>query len=98
MGDELEVVKSCVESRKNTIYSAYEINNEELQARIDELFQKIEDFARGCTGVTDFESKFATSELNQEYINLFTDIATSCNPIMHESEQNTEVKSDGEYC
>ena len=62
-----EIIKSCVESRKNAIYSAYEINNEELKSKIDDLFSRIENFAESCTSVTDFESKFAASELNQEY-------------------------------
>ncbi len=92
-----EIIKSCVESRKNAIYSAYEINNEELKSKIDDLFSRIENFAESCTSVADFESKFAASELNQEYIKLFTEIAMSCSPIIHEQVENPNVKSDAQY-
>ncbi|MBR2704550.1 MAG: hypothetical protein IKE91_03680 [Clostridia bacterium] len=91
------IIKSCVESRKNAIYSAYEINNEELKVKIDDLFTRIESFADGCSDATDFETKFAASELNQEYINLFTEIATLCSPIIHETVENPNVKSDAQY-
>jgi len=96
MASEL-VIKSCVESRKNAIYSAYVINSDELKEKIDELFARIEAFAENCGDIADFESKFATSELNQEYTSLFTEIATSCSSITYESGQNSNVKSDAEY-
>ena len=45
----------------------------------------------------DFENKFASSQLNQEYIQLFTEIATKCTPIARQTEGNRHIKSDGEY-
>ena len=45
----------------------------------------------------DFETKFAASTLNQEYIQLFTEIATSYPQNVVETVENTNVKSDAEY-
>ena len=70
-----EYKKQSVEGRKNAIGATYEVSTE-MQKKIDALFEKIEKFGAKCKDVSDFESKFATDSLNQEYMNLFTEIAT----------------------
>lgn len=89
-----ENIKNSVNARKIAFTSAYEINND-IEKEINALFEQIENFALTCHDVMDFETKFATSPLNTEYINLFTKIATTCKPITYESDN--DVKSDAEY-
>lgn len=90
-----DIVKMSIDSRRNAFFSAYEINDENLINEIDELFSKIYEFGETCSS-TDFETKFLSSSLNTEYINLFTKVAQSCKPIVRE-EVPVNVKSDEEY-
>ena len=70
-----EYVKQSIDARKNAFSAAYEINAE-MQKKIDALFVKIEELGTTCKDVTEFEAKFAASPLNQQYMDLFTEIAT----------------------
>jgi hypothetical protein len=90
-----DMVKMSIDGRKNAFYSAYEINDDSIKKEIDELFNKIYDFGKDCTDATQFETAFATSPLNNEYINLFTKVAQTCKPIVYESTP-VNVKSDEE--
>lgn len=92
-----EYVKYSIDARKSAIYSAYDIQDEELRAKIEDLFSRIEEFGKECQDASDFEAKFAASELNQEYINLFTQIVSKCTPIVKEEVVNPDVQSTGEY-
>ena len=88
-----DMVKMSIDGRKNAFYSAYEINDDNIKKEIDELFTKIEEFGASCKDSIEFETTFATSPLNTEYINLFTKVAQSCKPIVYEHEERV-VKSD----
>ena len=92
-----DLVKSSIEGRKNAIFSAYNITDQSIKDKIENLFKRINEFGESCLDNMDFESKFANSELNQEYINLFTEIATNCTQIVRQTEENKNIKSDGEY-
>ena len=70
-----EYIKQSIEGRKNAIGATYEVSTE-MQKKIDALFGEIEKLGGKCKDVGDFEAKFAASPLNQEYMNLFTEIAT----------------------
>ena len=61
---------------KNALSASYTINSSQ-QKSIDSLFQKIEDLGNKCQDVGEFEAKFAASPLNQQYLDLFTSIATN---------------------
>ncbi len=91
-----DMVKMSIDGRKNAFFSAYEINDENLINEINDLFKRIEDFGKDCTDNMQFETAFATSPLNTEYINLFTKVAQTCKPIVRE-ETPVNVKSDEEY-
>lgn len=91
-----DLVKNSIESRKNAVYSAYDITDQGIIQKIENLFKRINEFGENCSDSLDFENKFASSELNQEYIQLFTEIATTCKPIIRQSEERY-VKSDKEY-
>ena len=90
------IVKMSIDSRKQAFTNAYKIEDKNILNKIDNLFNRINEFGETVTDSTEFETKFATSELNQEYINLFTEIATSCSPITYESD-NSNVQSTKDY-
>ena len=92
-----DLVKTSIESRKTAIFNGYEITDENLINKIEELFKRINEFGETCTDNMDFETKFATSQLNQEYINLFTEIATTCPQKSVQNVENREIKSDAQY-
>ena len=71
-----ESVKLSIDGRKNAIFNAYEVPDN-MQARIKELFNKIEELGKSCKDSADFEAKFASGSLNTEYTQLFTDLAMS---------------------
>ena len=88
-----ELVKTSIDARKQAFYNAYEINDSELIKKVDDLFVKINEF--GLNHSSNFETEFLSSSLNQEYIDLFTLIASKCQPKVYETTNN--VKSDSEY-
>ncbi|MBQ1373737.1 hypothetical protein IIY66_02965 [Candidatus Saccharibacteria bacterium] len=69
-------IKQSIDSRKQAIAAAYEVPTD-AQKKIDKLFTEIEALGTKCTDVGDFEAKFAASSLNQQYLDLFTEIATT---------------------
>ena len=91
-----DLVKNSIDSRKNALFNTYNITDQRLIEKIEDLFARINEFGEDCTDNMDFESKFATSQLNQEYIQLFTEIATTCKQVVREPQENTNVKSDEE--
>lgn len=70
-------VKLSIDGRKAAFENAYELTAD-AKSKVDSLFTEIEKFGKTCTDSMDFETKFASSPLNQQYINLFTEIAQSC--------------------
>ena len=91
-----EYIKQSIEGRKIAFTNSYELTSE-LQKRTDNLFKKIEELGNSCNDVMDFETKFASSPLSIEYNNLFTEIATTCKPIISNTTEGSSVKSDKEY-
>lgn len=93
-----DLVRNCVESRKSAIFNAYDVKNENNLSKIDEFFAKLENFANDYNDVMEFENAFASSELNQEYMTLFTEIATTESPKnidMNQYNQNpNELKAE----
>ena len=92
-----DLVKNSIEGRKNAIFNAYNITEQSMIEKIENLFKRMNEFGENCKDSMDFENKFASSELNQEYIQLFTEIATTCTQIVRQNEENRHVKSDAEY-
>ena len=92
-----DLVKNSIDSRKNAILSSYNITEKSMLDKIESLFKRMYEFGESCSDAMDFENKLATSELNQEYIQLFTEIATNCSQIERQREGNRYVKSDAEY-
>ena len=101
-----EIIKTSIKGRYDALFNAYMIKDEKIKEEIDTLFKKINEFGEQYNSVENFERDFQADKLNQEYINLFTKIATSCKPIVYESNNNVkdnshpildELASDAKY-
>lgn len=71
-----QYVKVSIDSRRDTIFNSFNVNDK-FKKKIDDLFKKIEELGKTCKDSADFEAKFAASPLNQEYMDLFTELATA---------------------
>lgn len=90
-----EMVKNSVESRKTAIFSSYEITDEKLLKKIDDYFNKLNDYASKYDDVMKFETEFASSPLSKEYTDLFVEISKINNPTEPESNMIIEeIKDD----
>ncbi len=74
-----EYIKQSIDSRKSALSATYEISPE-AQKKIDSLFAEIEKLGKSSKDVGEFETKFQSSPLNQKYLDLFTEIATTSTP------------------
>ena len=66
-----DIVKSCIESRKTALFSAYNIQDPGTISQINDYFAKLEEFGKDFNDAMEFETKFASSPLAQEYTDLF---------------------------
>ena len=69
------IIKQSIEGRKNAIFNSNEVTDKVMINKIDDLFNRINDFGEKYNDVGTFESEFANSPLNNEYINIFTELA-----------------------
>ncbi len=90
------IVKQSIDGRRMAFSSAYKLTDV-YKKKVDELFKRIEEFGEGCSDAMDFETKFATSPLNKEYMDLFTEVSQNCKYILPPPVDNPNVKSDAEY-
>jgi hypothetical protein len=67
-----DIKVGCIDSRRNAITSSYNVKDPGTLKMIDDYFKKVEEFAKDCKDVMDFETKFAQSELSKEYADLFS--------------------------
>ena len=74
-----EQIKNSINVRKSSIYDYYNLNDA-MNSKVEEYFKRVEEFAKDCKDVADFETKFQASPLSQEYMGLFTELATTCSP------------------
>lgn len=73
-----DLIKQSIDSRKAALFNMYEINDSELINKIEDLFNRMMELGNTCSDNMEFETKLATSTLNQEYINLFTELSGKC--------------------
>ena len=90
------IVKQSIDCRKQALFNAYKIEDSNYIDKIDVLFNKINDLGETCTDASDFEMKFASSPLNQEYIDLFTELSRTCELVTYES-HSSDVQSTKDY-
>ena len=69
-----QYVKASIDARKNA-FSSYELNDTQKK-EIDDLFVEIEKLGKTAKDAGEFEAKFQASPLNQQYMDMFTKIAT----------------------
>ena len=74
-----KMIKQGIDARKDAIVASYKIDVE-MQKKIDALFAEIEKMGEKCKDSGEFEAEFAKSPLNQKYLDLFTEVATKCQP------------------
>jgi len=66
-----EIKTACIDSRKQAIMASIDSGNEDIVGKIEEYFERLEEFAKDCKDINDFETKFATSDLAKEYADMF---------------------------
>lgn len=84
-------IKNSIDIRKNTIFDVYNVDDKEMQIKIENLFLKIEELANECKDVAEFETKFTSSKLNKEYMDLFSELPSKCtlkNAIKNQVKEN----------
>lgn len=92
-----EMVKNSIEARRNAIFSSYDIKDESLLDRIDEYFNRLNEFGAKYDDIMKFETDFASSDLGKEYQDLFMIINSAANPepeVDEAKEMMDEVKED----
>ena len=70
-----EIVKQSIDSRKNAIFSGYNVTDKGILNKIENLFKRINEFGEKFNDVMEFEAEFAKSPLSNEYTNIFVEIA-----------------------
>lgn len=73
-----EYILNAIDIRKKSFFDYYEIKNREFLLEIEELFNEINNLGESSKDVSDFEAKFASSELNTKYLDLLTKVAKKC--------------------
>lgn len=68
-------ILQSIKVRKDAFSASFNVSAE-AQKKIDALFVQIEKLAQKCKNVTEFETEFSKSPLNQKYMDLFTEIAS----------------------
>lgn len=87
-----EIIMANIKARYDAFFNAYEIKDLKIKKEIDDLFKNINKLGETINNSEEFETKFLASQLNTNYINLFTKISKTCKPIVYES--NNEVKDN----
>ncbi|MBR2709313.1 hypothetical protein IKE98_03245 [Candidatus Saccharibacteria bacterium] len=87
-------VKQSIDARKNAMAASYNLDAN-AKKKVDTLFVDIEELGEKCKDAAEFEAEFQKSPLNQKYLDLFTEIATTSQPKAVASAADTKkVKSD----
>ena len=74
-----KLIKQSIDARKNAFSASYKVDAE-MQKKIDALFAEIDKLGEKSKDAGEFEAEFQKSPLNQQYLDLFTEIATKCAP------------------
>jgi len=74
-GDMDNYIRQSIDARKNAFSASFEISAK-MQEKINSLFVEIEKLGEKCKDVGEFETEFSKSPLNQQYMDLFTEIAS----------------------
>ena len=86
-----DLIKNSIESRIDCIYNSYEVEDENIKDEIIDIKNRLYELGRTCNDVGEFETKLAGSSLNQEYIDLFTELAMNCKVKGSEEEDEDNI-------
>ena len=89
-----DIKTASIDSRKTALMQMVNPNDKGIISAIDAYFEKVEEFAKGCSDVADFESKFQSSPLASEYTELFTRVTTSSSDDSEDSSLAKEIKDE----
>ena len=91
------IIQNSIDARKNAIFNAYDIIDSNILEKVEQLFEKMNTLGMECKDIMEFESKLASSSLNQEYIDLFTSISLECKAknVVNDEDNEQGIKSDG---
>lgn len=89
-----DIITSCVDSRKNALMSTCNTTDSSVLEEIDNYFERLVEFANGCSDVADFESKFAISSLAQEYTDLFVKVVNGNNEEAQKESLASDIKDE----
>ena len=70
-----EYIQNSINVRKSTIYDNYHNVPPEIEAKINDIFERMVEFGEKYTDVLEFENDLQQSDLNKEYVAIFTDLA-----------------------
>jgi len=87
-------VKASIDARYVAFENSYELTPD-AKKDIDELFNKINEFGKTCKDCMDFEAKFAFSDLNKEYMDMFTKISKKCKVKQFEQDNEPQQSKAG---
>ena len=88
-----EYILNAIDIRKTSIFDYYEVKDSKILAEIDQLFSEINNLGALSKDVSDFEQKFANSELNNKYMDLLTKISLNC-PLKADYKEKVFEKED----
>ncbi len=71
-------IERAIEARRHSIFSLYEVEKEKQLKKIDELFEEINKLGEQFDNLQAFENAFNSSELNDRYIKLFSELSQTC--------------------
>ena len=71
-------IQNSIDLRKSAIFDYYDIKKKDILSEIEELFQEMLTLGEASKDVMDFETQFASSDLNTKYLSLLEKIALSC--------------------
>ena len=68
------IISNSIQIRRDALFNHYDLT-EEAGSKANDLFARMEQFGGGCKDAADFETRLATSPLNDEYNHLFAEFA-----------------------
>ena len=68
-------IKQSIDARRNAIETNLKLDAEGKK-KVTELFDEIKKLGEKCKDVSEFETEFSKSPLNQKYTELFSELAT----------------------
>lgn len=75
-----EYIRNSIDTRRKTIDDYYNIP-EEAAGEVSDLFAEMEQLGEASSDVMDFEQRFAASDLNSRYMNLFAKLTVKSSAV-----------------